>query len=249
MSLPERSPAAALVSGGLDSAILCVELLRDFPRVVPIYIRSGLRWEDAEIAALGRFLDEVGDNRLDRPVLLEEPTADVYGAHWSTAGQDVPGAQTADEAVYLPGRNLLLTVKASVWCRLRGLTTLALGSLGTNPFPDSTSGFFDRLEALLNEAMSGALRLIRPFSSLHKDDVLRRGRHLPVHLTFSCIDPVDGLHCGRCNKCAERRKGFLDAGMRDRTPYAAAADDDHAPRDGSPAMSGRDDGAARPSAR
>jgi 7-cyano-7-deazaguanine synthase len=223
MSQSEPPPAAALVSGGLDSAILCVELLGEFPRVVPIYIRSGLRWEGAEIAALRRFLGEIGDDRIDRPVLLEEPIADVYGAHWSTAGEGVPGSDTTDEAVYLPGRNLLLTVKASVWCRLRGVTTLALGSLGSNPFPDSTPVFFDRLETLLNEAMDGALRLIRPFASLHKDDVLRRGRHLPLHLTFSCIDPAEGVHCGRCNKCAERKKGFLEAGMRDRTTYAHVA--------------------------
>jgi 7-cyano-7-deazaguanine synthase len=222
MSRSEQLPAAALVSGGIDSAILCVELLRDFPRVVPIYIRSGLRWEDAEIAALRRFLEEVGDDRLSRPVLLDEPIADVYGAHWSTVGEGVPGSETADEAVYLPGRNLLLTVKASVWCRLRGLTTLALGSLGSNPFPDSTPGFFNRLEALLNEAMGGALRLMRPFATLHKDEVIRRGRHLPLHLTFSCIDPVEGRQCGRCNKCAERKKGFRDAGMRDLTLYQSA---------------------------
>jgi 7-cyano-7-deazaguanine synthase len=219
MSHPEQLPAAALVSGGLDSAILCVELLRDFPRVVPIYIRSGLRWEGAEIAALRRFLAEVSDDRLDRPVVLDEPIADVYGAHWSTIGEGIPGSETADEAVYLPGRNLLLTVKAAVWCRLRGLTTLALGSLGSNPFPDSTPGFFKRLEGLLNEAMGGALHLIRPFASLHKDAVLRRGRHLPLHLTFSCIDPVDGRHCGRCNKCAERKKGFHLAGIGDLTAY------------------------------
>ena len=219
MSRPDQAPAAALVSGGLDSAILCVDLLREFPRVQPIYIRSGLRWEDAEVAALLRFLGEVGDARIDRLVQLEEPIADVYGPHWSTDGQGIPGSESADEAVYLPGRNLLLTIKASVWCRLRGIPTLALGSLGSNPFPDSTPEFFAGLEGLLDRAMGGGLRLIRPFAALHKDEVLARGRDLPLHLTFSCIDPRDGRHCGRCNKCAERRKGFRDAGMMDLTAY------------------------------
>jgi 7-cyano-7-deazaguanine synthase len=219
MSRPDPSPTAVLISGGLDSAILCVELLREFPRVHPIYVRSGLRWEVAEIAALRRFLAEVGDDRIDRLVFLEEPIAEVYGAHWSTVGEDVPGFETSDEAVYLPGRNLLLTIKASVWCRLRGVPTLALGSLGSNPFPDSTPEFFVGLEGLIGQAMGGGPRLIRPFATVHKDEVLRRGRHLPLHLTFSCIDPRDGRHCGRCNKCAERKKGFRDAGMRDLTPY------------------------------
>ncbi len=221
MSQPDPPPAAVLVSGGLDSAILCVDLLREFPRIVPIYIRSGLRWEEAEIIALRRFLAEVGEPRIDHPILLDEPIADVYGPHWSTIGEGIPGSETADEAVYLPGRNLLLTIKASVWCRLRGVPTLALGSLGSNPFPDSTPEFFGGLQDLLNQAMGGGLRLIRPFAALHKADVLARGRHLPLHLTFSCIDPQDGRHCGRCNKCAERKRGFREAGVSDRTTYRA----------------------------
>lgn len=219
MTRETDATAAALVSGGLDSAILCVELTREFSRVVPLYIRSGLRWERAEVAALQRFLEAVGSPRLGRLVQLDEPIADVYGAHWSTSGRDVPGQETPDEAVYLPGRNLLLTVKAAVWCRLRDIRILALGSLGSNPFPDSTPEFFAGLEGVLNRAMDGSLRIIRPFATLHKAEVLARGRHLPLHLTFSCIDPVDGQHCGRCNKCAERRNGFREAHLADATPY------------------------------
>jgi 7-cyano-7-deazaguanine synthase len=219
MPRPNQSATAVLISGGLDSAILCVELLREFPRVAPLYIRSGLRWEVAEIASLNRFLSQVGEAGLDGLIVLDEPIADVYGSHWSTNGRAVPGSETADEAVYLPGRNLLLTVKAAVWCRLHGIHTLALGTLGSNPFPDSTPDFFRKMEDLLNQAMGGELRLIRPFDRLHKAEVIARGSHLPLHLTFSCINPIDGLHCGACNKCAERKKGFCDADLTDRTIY------------------------------
>jgi 7-cyano-7-deazaguanine synthase len=211
--------AGVLISGGLDSAILCVDMLRDYRRVVPIYIRSGLRWEAAELSALRLFLDAVKHENLMSLVVLDEPIADVYGAHWSTSGASVPGAETSDEAVYLPGRNILLTAKAAVWCRLRLIETLALGSLGSNPFPDSTPDFFRKLESLLNQAMGGGLKLIRPFDRLHKTDVLLRGKDLPLHLTFSCISPKDGRHCGTCNKCAERKKGFADSGLKDLTSY------------------------------
>jgi 7-cyano-7-deazaguanine synthase len=219
MPRSKQLAVAVLISGGLDSAVLCVDLTREFSRVAPLYIRSGLRWEGAEIAALTRFLARVGEEALDDLVVLDEPIADVYGTHWSTGGKGVPGSETADEAVYLPGRNLLLTVKAAVWCRLRDISTLALGSLGSNPFPDSTPSFFRMLEDVLNQAMSGELRLIRPFDRMHKADVVLHGRNLPLHLTFSCINPIDGLHCGVCNKCAERKKGFRDAGLADQTAY------------------------------
>ena len=41
------------------------------------------------------------------------------------------------------------------------------------------------------------VRLLRPYQELHKVDVMRRGRGLPLQWTFSCIHPVAGQHCGR----------------------------------------------------
>jgi 7-cyano-7-deazaguanine synthase len=222
MPKPTRDEVAVLASGGLDSAILCVDLLEKFQQVHPLYIRCGLRWENEELASLRRFLVAVGRDSIAGLVVLDEPVRDVYGEHWSTggAGTPVPGAETPDEAVYLPGRNLLLTVKAALWCRLRGIGTLALGSLGSNPFPDSTANFFEELEAVIGRALDGSPRLIRPFDQLHKADVIRKGHSLPLHLTLSCINPIDGRHCGACNKCEERRNGFREAGIVDRTNYA-----------------------------
>jgi 7-cyano-7-deazaguanine synthase len=219
------SDVAVLASGGVDSAILCIDLLDNFTRVHPLYVRFGLRWEDVELAGLNAFLAAAARPGLRPLCVLQEPMADVYGAgHWSTGGRDVPGALTADDAVYLPGRNLLLAAKAAVWCRLRGIEALAFGCLAANPFPDSTPGFFADLEAVVNRALGGRLRLLRPFDRLSKAEVLRRGEGLPVHATFSCLRPVNGRHCGACNKCAERQRGFRLAGWTDPTLYVSKSD-------------------------
>lgn len=215
------SDVAVLSSGGTDSAILCVNLLRQYERVHPLYVRFGLRWEPTELLGLERFLDDVARPGLEPLCVLDEPVADVYGsAHWSTGGPVVPDAATADDAVYLPGRNLLLAAKASVWCRLRGIEALAFGTLRGNPFSDSRPEFFDMLGRSIEMALGGRLRLIRPLERLSKQEVLALGRDLPLHLSFSCIQPIDGLHCGVCNKCAERHRGFRDAGYHDLTAYA-----------------------------
>lgn len=218
----DRSAAAVLVSGGVDSAILVHDLLREFRRVWPIYVRFGLRWEDVELASLRRFLDAAPRRGLGRLVVLDEPIGEVYGkAHWSKAGGGlVPDSASLDEAVFLPGRNLLLLAKASVWCRLRGVGSLAIGCLGSNPFPDSTPDFFEHFQGAAGSALGGTVEILRPFDRLHKPEVLRRGIGLPLDLTFSCLDPADGLHCGSCNKCAERRRAFGDLGLPDRTAYA-----------------------------
>jgi 7-cyano-7-deazaguanine synthase len=63
------------------------------------------------------------------------------------------------------------------------------------------------------------VRLLVPYRGLSKAEVVRRGRGLPLEWTFSCLKPADGRHCGACNKCAERRRGFAEAGLPDPTDY------------------------------
>ena len=116
---------AVLASGGLDSAVLIAEFLREGRVVQPIYIRFGLAWEATEEDHLRRFLETLPSSELRPLVALELPVADTYGSHWSLSADDVPGADTPDEAVYLPGRNLLLLSKSSIWCALHGCPTIA----------------------------------------------------------------------------------------------------------------------------
>jgi 7-cyano-7-deazaguanine synthase len=72
----------------------------------------------------------------------------------------------------------------------------------------------------IRQGLNAPIAINTPFRALHKTDVIARYRHLPWGLTFSCIRPVGLRHCGRCNKCAERRKAFADAGVEDPTRYA-----------------------------
>jgi 7-cyano-7-deazaguanine synthase len=212
-------PLAVLVSGGLDSAILLAESLHQYPAVWPLYVQFGLFWEQTELQHLRHFLDAVRTPVLRSLTVLDMPVADLYGEHWSLTGIGVPAAGTPDAAVYLPGRNVLLLAKAMLWCQLHGVPTLALAPLESNPFLDATPTFFEGYEAIVNQAIGGAVQVVQPYRGLHKDTVLQRGRHLPLQWTFSCIRPQKGRHCGACNKCAERRDAFLRAGFPDPTVY------------------------------
>lgn len=212
-------PLAVLVSGGLDSAVLVAEALSQHPAVWPLYVRFGLFWEKAELHHLHRFLDALRTASLRALTVLEMPVADLYAEHWSLTGTGVPEAGTPDAAVYLPGRNVLLLAKAMLWCHLHNIPALALAPLERNPFPDATPEFFDAYEAIVNQAIGGAVRVVQPYRALHKEAVIQRGRHLPLQWTFSCMRPRDDRHCGRCNKCAERRDAFARAGCPDPTAY------------------------------
>lgn len=211
---------AVLVSGGVDSAVLVGESIRD--RVVyPLYVRFGLTWEQAELLHLRRFLDAVAGPNLRPLTILDMPVRDLYGDHWSITGMGVPALGTPDEDVFLPGRNVLFLSKAVLWCHLHKVPAVALAPLSANPFPDGTPHFFASFAALVNEAVGGAVKVLLPYRELSKVDVLRRGKDLPLEWTFSCIRPVEGRHCGACSKCGERQQGFRDAALSDPTPYHA----------------------------
>jgi 7-cyano-7-deazaguanine synthase len=218
-------PVAILVSGGLDSAILLAESLQQYPAVWPLYVQFGLFWEKVELQHLRRFLDAVRTPALRSLSVLDMPVADLYGEHWSLTGIGVPAEGTPDAAVYLPGRNVLLLAKAMLWCHLHGVPTLALAPLESNPFSDATPAFFEGYEAIVNQAIGGAVQVVQPYRGLHKEAVLQRGRHLPLQWTFSCIRPQKGLHCGACNKCAERKDAFRHAGCSDPTVYQRMKDE------------------------
>lgn len=214
-------PVAVLCSGGLDSAVLLVEMARTTGQAVPVFVRAGHVWEVAERAALTRFLGAVAEPRIAPIRDLTLPMDDVYGAHWSMTGCDAPGWDAPDEEVELRGRNLILLAKALVLAATHGWPTLALGSLEGNPFPDATLSFFGKLADAASEGLRAPLAIVVPYRTLAKTDVIRRGATLPLELTLSCLHPTPlGAHCGDCNKCRERADAFTAAGVPDQTNYA-----------------------------
>jgi 7-cyano-7-deazaguanine synthase len=212
---------AVLASGGLDSSVLLAELAETV-EVFPLYVHQGLAWEDAEHRALVAFVAALEDTSVSPVTALSVPAQELYGDHWSLTGRGVPGADTPDDAVFLPGRNVLLLGLAAIWCSTHGIHRVAIGSLGDNPFPDATPDFFSDYAGLLSRALGHQVTVEAPYRGLTKAELVRRRRDLPLELTLTCIAPRDASHCGACNKCHERQKAFQQAGVTDPTTYATA---------------------------
>ncbi len=222
---------AVLCSGGLDSAVLLAHELdgaddgggNGAATVHPVYVASGLAWEAAERRWVERLLDMPPvAGRVAPLVSLECSVADTYPAtHWALRGTP-PAYATADEEVYLVGRNVLLLAKAATWSALHGVGRIVVGPLAGNPFPDATPEFFELMEAALSRGLDHAIHIAAPFATWHKADVIARGAELavPFNLTLSCMNPSNDAHCGRCSKCRERLQAFEDAGADDPAHYA-----------------------------
>ena len=213
---------AVLLSAGLDSAVLAAAEARGGP-VHPIYISTGLAWERAELAALNQLLASAPFTVNVAPLArLSFTVEDLYPAtHWALRGTP-PAFDTADEDVYLAGRNVLLLSKAGIYCSQHRISRIVLGPLAGNPFPDATPQFFETMARALSLGLGHTIVVDTPFLAIAKSDVIRLGMELgvPLELTLSCMNPQEGRHCGQCSKCRERRDAFHDAGIPDPTSYA-----------------------------
>jgi 7-cyano-7-deazaguanine synthase len=213
---------AVLFSSGLDSAVLLAHAAQQGV-VQPIYVSVGLAWEAEELAMAARLLDPPGLAGKVLPIVtLHRDMRDVYPpSHWAIRGEP-PGFDTPDEDVYLEGRNIILLTKAAVFMARASLSRVLIGLLAGNPFPDASPEFLRAMERSLSIGLGAPMTIETPFSTLHKADVIKRGRALnvPFELTLSCMRPANGLHCGQCSKCRERRDAFIEAEVEDPTAYA-----------------------------
>lgn len=236
---PARPGCAVLCSAGLDSAVLLAHqahVTNDAHRsngagtVVPVYVRVGLAWEDAERAALDALLaSPIFAHAVAPLVVLDVDMHDVYPrSHWAIRGA-APAYDTPDEDVYIVGRNIVLLTKAAIACAYRGVGRIAIGPLAGNPFPDATPEFFAAMGRALSLGLAHGIEVEAPFVSWEKSAVIRRGLELqvPLERTLSCMSPIDAggawIHCGQCSKCRERRDAFAKAGVADPTTYAATS--------------------------
>ncbi|MGH9870107.1 MAG: 7-cyano-7-deazaguanine synthase [Candidatus Polarisedimenticolia bacterium] len=212
-----------LASGGLDSCVLVAHMARRRRTVYPLFVKAGMVWENAELAALRRFLQALPEPLARRVAPLKVVSSGLgglYGSHWSTTGQGVPSWNATDDSVYLPGRNIMLISAAAVHAALLGVPRVALGPLQGNPFPDSSRAFFSAMRRAVSQGLDFPIRLEAPFMRMDKEQVIRLGEDLPLDLTFSCSRPRGGRACRRCAKCRERILALKGAS---RTARRAAA--------------------------
>ena len=216
-----QSATVVLLSAGLDSAVLAAAEARA-SRVHPIYVSTGLAWEAEELAMLERLLATAPYASIAPLARLTFTVRDLYPpTHWALRGEP-PAFDTPDEDVYLTGRNIILISKASIYSAQQRIGRIVLGPLAGNPFPDATPEFFATMARAMSLGLAHNIRIETPFADKKKSDVIALGVTLgvPFELTLSCMNPRDGLHCGLCSKCRERRDAFAEAAVADPTRYA-----------------------------
>lgn len=222
-----RKLAVALISGGLDSYVSAASARADGYRLLALSIDYNQRHQ-VELAAARRIATELGAERhIVLPLDLSQ-----FGGSALTADIAVPKAGVGDDipVTYVPARNTIFLSLALGWAEAAGARDLYIGvnALDYSGYPDCRPEFvagFEKLAELATKAgVEGEpFRVRAPLVEMSKADIVREGMRLGLDLglSWSCYDPAPGgVHCGLCDSCRLRSKGFEDAGVEDPTRYA-----------------------------
>ncbi|SDC64396.1 preQ(0) biosynthesis protein QueC [Sphingomonas sp. YR710] len=182
-----------------------------------------------ELQAAARVAAALG---VDRHVTLPIDLT-AFGGSALTADIEVPkgGVEPGIPVTYVPARNTIFLSLALGMAEASGARDIFLGinALDYSGYPDCRPEFieaFARMADLATKAGVEGDRFIfhAPLLHMTKADIAREADRLGLDagMSWSCYDPTPaGEHCGLCDSCRLRSKGFAEAGLRDPTIYAA----------------------------
>ena len=218
--------AVVLLSGGLDSMV-CAALARESGfDVLALTIDYGQRHR-IEIESARRIAAKLADRHIELPLDLR-----TFGGSALTSDIAVPKGGVGDEipVTYVPARNTIFLSLALGLAEASGARDIFIGvnALDYSGYPDCRPAFIAEFEKLANLATKAgvegdAFNIHAPLLNLTKADIAREAERLGIDagLSHSCYDPLpDGTHCGKCDACRLRSKGFAEAGLADPTSYA-----------------------------
>lgn len=220
--------AVVLVSGGLDSMVAGARAREAGHRLLALSIDYNQRHR-VELAAARRIASVL---TAERHVVLPLDLA-AFGGSALTSDMPVPkdGVGQGIPITYVPARNTIFLSLALGWAEAAGARDLFIGvnALDYSGYPDCRPEFIRAFEGLAELATKAGVegapfRIHAPLQHMTKADIVREAVRLGLDtgMSWSCYDPAPGgLHCGLCDSCRLRRKGFEEANVPDPTSYAA----------------------------
>ena len=221
--------AVAIISGGLDSAVLAYWLRAQHCDLTAISFDYGQRHRKELQFARGLAsrlgigwscvdLHSAGLTALLAGSALTDPTIEVPDGHYAAENMRV---------TIVPNRNAIMLAIAAGAAASSKATAVALAvHAGDHPiYPDCRPEFLAAFEEMERKALDGVaqLRVIAPFQTMTKAGIVALGAQLgvPFAETWSCYKG-ETYHCGTCGTCVERREAFLLAEISDPTAYKDA---------------------------
>ena len=228
----DESGAVVLLSGGLDSFVAAGLARERGLRLYALTIDYNQRHR-IELDAARRIAEHLG---VERHVVLPLDLTAFGGSALTASDIDVPkdGVGASGEGgipiTYVPARNTIFLSLTLGFAEVVGARDVFIGvnALDYSGYPDCRAEFIAAFQAMADLATKAGVeghgvRINTPLQFMSKADIAREAERLGLDagLSWSCYDPTpDGKHCGLCDSCRLRAKGYEEAGLPDPTIYA-----------------------------
>ncbi len=213
-----------LLSGGMDSVTALYHAAAGGPVAAALSFHYGSRHNDREIPFARHHAEKLG---VPHHIVPLDFIAQHFTSDLLLTGGPVPDGHYAEENMkktVVPFRNGIMLAIAAGFAESIGATGLVIAAHAGDHaiYPDCREEFMHAMSQAITAGTYAGLAVLRPFISLDKAGIARRGAELGVDFaqTWSCYKGGD-LHCGTCGTCVERREAFLLVGLADPTAYAA----------------------------
>src|SRR3990167_208079 len=218
--------AVILFSGGLDSTTCLAYAKSKGFNCYAISFNYGQR-HSAELNAAKRIATHFGAEHF----IVDLPISQFGGSALTDEKLDVPDFKGDDEIpiTYVPARNTIFLSFALGWAEVLKANDIFIGvsSVDYSGYPDCRPEYIQAFQRLPNLATKvgveeGNIKLHTPLIHLSKAETIHLGLSLGVdyRMTVSCYKATDeGEACGKCDSCALRIKGFIEANVADSTRY------------------------------
>ena len=180
-----------------------------------------------ELDAAKAIAAQLADRHVVLPLDLR-----AFGGSALTADIAVPkdGVKEGIPVTYVPARNTIFLSLALGLAEATGARDIFIGAnaLDYSGYPDCRPEFIVEFQKLAELATKAGVEgqpfpIHAPLQHMTKADIAKEAERLGLDaaLSHSCYDPQEGgEHCGRCDACRLRAKGFAEAGIADPTVYA-----------------------------
>ncbi len=234
--------AVVLLSGGLDSMVAGGLAREAGYRLLGLTVDYNQRHR-IELQAAANVARRLGAERhillpLDLSRFGGSALTDDIAVPKSGLGNDdgaapSPGRRDGGPIIpitYVPARNTIFLSLCLGWAEAAGARDLFIGvnALDYSGYPDCRPEFIAAFETMANLGTKAGVEGERfavhtPLIAMSKADIVREAARLDLDpgLSWSCYDPTPDLkHCGLCDSCRLRARGFAEAGIADPTDYA-----------------------------
>ncbi len=225
MTMPNRSRAVILLSGGMDSCVCATLAARDH-EAAAVHISYGQRTEERERQSFLAICQRLRIH--DRLMVRNEALRAIGGSALTDESIAVPDAENLGRGIpvtYVPFRNAHFLAVAVSWAEVLGAEKVYIGAVepDSSGYPDCRPAYYRAFNEVVKAGTKdGHIEIVTPLIAMRKAEIVRLGLELgaPFDLTWSCYSREDQA-CGVCDSCLLRLRAFEAAGVSDPIPYAA----------------------------